>query len=103
MRLLSSTRTDYNAQYSPDGKRIVFHSTRSGLPAIWVCSSDGSNAKQLTFLDAPLTGSPGWSPSGDRIVFDSNLTGQYEIYAISADGGKPQRLTFNPSDDGVAS
>jgi Tol biopolymer transport system component/DNA-binding winged helix-turn-helix (wHTH) protein len=103
VRLLSSTRTDYNAQYSPDGKRIAFHSTRSGLPAIWVSNSDGSNAKQLTFLDAPLTGSPRWSPNGERIVFDSNLTGQYQIYTISADGGKSQRLTFNPSDDGVAS
>lgn len=103
VRLLSSTRMDYNAQYSPDGRRIAFHSTRSGLPAIWTCDSDGSNAKQLTFLDAPMTGSPRWSPSGDRIVFDSNLGGQYEIYTISADGGKPQRLTFNPSDDGVAS
>jgi Tol biopolymer transport system component/DNA-binding winged helix-turn-helix (wHTH) protein len=103
VRLLSSTRMDYNAQYSPDSKRIVFHSTRSGLPAVWVCDSDGSNAKQLTFLDAPMTGSPRWSPNGERIVFDSNLTGQYEIYTISADGGKPQRLTFNPSDDGVAS
>ena len=103
VRLLSSTRTDYNAQYSPDGKRIAFHSTRSGLPAIWVCDSDGSNARQLTVLDAPMTGAPRWSPNGDRIVFDSNLTGQYEIYMIGAEGGKPQRLTFNPSDDGVAS
>src|SRR5579872_2196900 len=68
-KLLSSTRVDYNAQYSPDGKRIVFHSTRSGASEVWVCDRDGSNARQLTFLQAPLTGSPRWSPDGAQIVF----------------------------------
>ncbi len=103
VRLLSSTRVDYNAQYSPDGKRIAFHSTRSGGSEIWVCDSDGSNARQLTFLQSPITGSPRWSPDGTRIVFDSNVEGQFDLYTISADGGKPLRLTINPADDAVGS
>jgi Tol biopolymer transport system component len=103
VKLLSSTRADFNAQYAPDGKHIAFHSTRSAWSEIWVCNSDGSNARQLTFLKAPMTGSPRWSPDGNRIVFDSNLEGQYELYTIDVDGGKPQRLTSNISDDGVGS
>jgi Tol biopolymer transport system component/DNA-binding winged helix-turn-helix (wHTH) protein len=103
LRLLSSTRADFNPQYSPDGKRITFHSTRSGWPEIWACDSDGSNPRQLTFFRASMTGSPRWSPDGDRIVFDSNIEGQFELYTISADGGKPRRLTSNRADDGVAS
>jgi Tol biopolymer transport system component len=103
VRLLSSTRADFNAQYSPDGKRITFHSTRSGWSEIWVCDSGGSDARQLTFLRAPMTGSPRWAPDGNRIVFDSNVEGQSELYTISADGGKPQRLTTNPAADGVGS
>ena len=103
VRLLASTRFDFNPQYSPDGKRITFSSTRSGYWEIWVCDSDGSNARQLTFFKAPTTGSSRWSPKGDRLVFDSNVSGQFELYTISQDGGKPQRLTFDPADDAVGS
>jgi len=101
--LISSTRHEWNAQYSPDGKRIVFLSNRSGRPAVWVCASDGSDPVQLTSFPAPVTGCPRWSPDGQQIVFDSNLEGQYEVYVINADGGRPRRLTHNPADDAVAS
>jgi Tol biopolymer transport system component/DNA-binding winged helix-turn-helix (wHTH) protein len=102
-RVLSSTRLDFNAQYSPDGRRITFHSTRSGWSEIWICDRDGSNARQLTFLQATGTGSPRWSPDGSRIVFDSNVEGQFQLYTIGPDGGKPRRLTTIPADNGVGS
>ena len=102
-RLISSTHTDYNAQYSPDGKRIVFHSTRSGASEIWVSDADGANAMRLTNFSAPITGSPRWSPDGQWIVFDSNKEGQFEVYRMRANGGTPERLTHDPADDGVAS
>jgi Tol biopolymer transport system component/DNA-binding winged helix-turn-helix (wHTH) protein len=103
VRLLSSTHPDYNPQYSPDGKHIAFHSMRSGWSEIWVCDTDGTNARQLTHMQAPMTGSPRWSPDGNRIVFDSNAEGQYELYTMNADGGKLRRLTINPADDAVGS
>jgi Tol biopolymer transport system component len=103
VRLISSTHTDYNAQYSPDGKRIVFHSTRSGASEIWVSDADGGNAARLTDFNAPITGSPRWSPDGEWIVFDSNKEGQFEVYRVRASGGTPERLTHDPATDGVAS
>jgi Tol biopolymer transport system component len=103
VRLISSTHTDYNAQYSPDGKRIVFHSTRSGASEIWASDADGSNAVRLTAFSAPITGSPRWSPDGQWIVFDSNKEGQFEVYRMRANGGTPERLTHNPAIDGVPS
>jgi Tol biopolymer transport system component len=103
VRLISSTHTDYNAQYSPDGKRIVFHSTRSGASEIWAANADGSNAVRLTNFNAPITGSPRWSPDGQWIVFDSNSEGQFEVYRMRANGGSPERLTNNPATDAVAS
>ncbi len=103
VRLISSTHTDYNAQYSPDGARIVFHSTRSGASEIWTAGADGSNAVRLTNFGAPITGSPRWSPDGRWIVFDSNTEGQFEVYRILANGGNPERLTSNPATDGVPS
>ena len=103
VRLISSTHTDYNAQYSPDGGHIVFHSTRSGASEIWVSDADGSNAVRLTSFNAPITGSPRWSPDGQWIVFDSNKEGQFEVYRMRANGGTPERLTHHPATDAVAS
>ena len=103
VRLISSTHTDYNAQYSPDGQRIVFHSTRSGASEIWASDADGSNAVRLTNFSAPITGSPRWSPDGQWIVFDSNKEGQFEVYRMRANGGTPERLTHDPATDGVPS
>lgn len=103
VKLLASTRIDFNPQFSPDGKRIAFHSTRSGRSEIWVADADGSNAYQLTSMGAPVTGSPRWSPDSRQLVFDSNAEGNYEVYVVDAAGGVPRRLTEHPADDGVAS
>ena len=106
IRFPSSTRTDYNAQFSPDGKRLAFQSDRSGRMEIWVSDADGANAQQLTAMGAMggiNTGTPRWSPDGQTIAFDSNAAGNYDIYVVSAGGGKPRRLTFDPTDDHVPS
>jgi len=100
--LISSTYPDEAAQYSPDGKKIVFASGRSGHTEVWVCASDGSNALQLTSLQG-FVGSPRWSPDGQRIVFDSNVEGQFQLYVIDVGGGSPRRMTHGSADDAVAS
>jgi Tol biopolymer transport system component/predicted Ser/Thr protein kinase len=97
-KLIASTRTDSEAQFSPDGKRIVFASDRAGSREIWICDGDGSNAVQLTSMGG-YCGSPRWSPDGERIAFESNVDRQWEIYVIGAIGGKPKRLTNNPAYD----
>jgi Tol biopolymer transport system component/DNA-binding winged helix-turn-helix (wHTH) protein len=101
-RLISSTHLDANPQYSPDGQSIVFFSTRSGRPAIWLRAGDGSET-QLTSFEAPMTGSPRWSPDGNRIVFDSNLEGDFRLYTIHPDGGGLRRLTRHLGNSAVAS
>jgi Tol biopolymer transport system component/DNA-binding winged helix-turn-helix (wHTH) protein len=99
---ISSTQHEDSPRYSSDGKRVVFCSSRSGTREIWVASADGSNAVQLTYLGATLTGAPSWSPDGQQIVFDSNVVGgASDVYVIDANGGNPHRLTDHPAMDGV--
>ena len=99
LKLISSTQEESGPQYSPDGKRIVFASRRSGSFEIWLCESDGSNPRQLTSIGGPLAGTPRWSPDGRQIAFDSWIEGNADIYVISAEGGKPRRLTFDADED----
>jgi len=102
-RLISSTLQDHSPQISPDGKRIVFVSDRSGNDEIWICESDGSHAVQLTFFDGTVNGTPRWSPDGRQIVFDSRRSGNADIYVVSAEGGKPRQVTLEPSHEVIAS
>jgi Tol biopolymer transport system component len=101
--VVSSSRLDHNADFSPDGRRIVFQSDRSGSFEIWVSDSDGSHPRQLTTFGHGHTGTPRWSPDGARIAFDSNVDGVFQIYVIGADGGSPKRLTEPPAGNHIPS
>ena len=98
-QFLSSTRWESRPQYSPDGKRIVFESDRTGVVGIWISDSDGSNPAPLHLQEGALSVAPCWSPDGQRIAFGSNPEGHQDIYVISTSGGKPLRLTADPADD----
>lgn len=95
--LIYSTRLDHSPQFSPDGKKIVFISNRSGREAIWVCDSDGANAVQLE--SDYRSGTPRWSPDGRYIAFDSRKEDTSDIYVVSAEGGTPRRLTWEASNE----
>ena len=44
----SSTFDEHTPDYSPDGARLAFASTRSGTEEIWIANRDGTNAQQRT-------------------------------------------------------
>ncbi len=101
-KFITSTELEEGPQYSPDGKRIIFQSTRTGNYEIWRCDADGSNLVQLTHFEGPLTGTPRWSPDGREIVFDSRPAGHSHIFVINAEGGQPRQVTNGQDEDGVA-
>jgi len=101
--LISSSRLEANAQYSPDGKRIAFGSDRSGTTEIWVSDGDGSHAVQVTTLGKAESGTPRWSPDGRRIAFDWNVAGHWDIYTVNAGGGGLQRMTTDSFDHNIPS
>jgi len=92
-RVIASTSVDSSPQYSPDGRRVVFISGRSGFDEVWLCDSDGSNPMQLTFFHNGSAGSPRWSPDSTHIVFDYLERQGRAIYIVNTAGGPPVRLT----------
>jgi Tol biopolymer transport system component len=103
IKLIASTNLDQAPQYSPDGRKIVFESTRSGSYEIWVCDSNGTNLIQLTSFDGTNTGTARWSPDGRHIAFDARIETHSDIYVTGAEGGSPRRLTTGTSDDVIPS
>ena len=101
-RFIASTTIESGPQFSPDGGRIAFESTRSGAYEIWMCRSDGSDLIQLTHFNS-VTGTPRWSPDGRQIVFDSRSPGNADIFVMDSVGSSLRRLTNEPSTDVVPS
>src|SRR5262249_20873839 len=81
-RLTSSVfADDGQAQFSPDGTKIAFFSTRDGVGRVWVMNADGTGAHTITPNAAAAT--PAWSPDGRQIAF---TTGYSEVWITSSDG-----------------
>jgi Tol biopolymer transport system component/DNA-binding winged helix-turn-helix (wHTH) protein len=96
VELVPSSRAQWDAQYSPDGKRIAFASIRSGRQGVWISSDDGSNLVQVSNPNY-ASGSPQWSPDGSRIAFNSLPYDRWEIYIADVAELKPRKLITNIS------
>ncbi|MBI2146358.1 PD40 domain-containing protein [Candidatus Woesearchaeota archaeon] len=85
----STTYTNYNPVFSPDGRKIVFVSTRDGNNEIYVMNADGGN--QINITNNPANDEyPTWSPNGQKIMFttdrDERRGLNTEIYVMNTDG-----------------
>ena len=111
--------SSYGADWSSDGRQIVYTSclfdnaaiwedfvatAANGSPAvngsairteadIWIMDADGGNKKPLmTDGDARL---PLWQPHGDRIAYLSERSGNREIWVMQSDGTGKAQVTFS--------
>jgi len=121
-RLTHTPGYDGGAFFSADCSKIVWRASRpegqeleeyqrllgEGLIRpnkleIWVADRDGSNARQITFLDA-ASFAPSFFPSGDRVIFSSNHGSagprEFDLWAVDVDGTDLEQITFTPEFDG---
>jgi len=113
-RLTTTDRYDAEGTVSPDGKKILFTSLRSGDLEIWDMNLDGSQPRQLT-NELGYDGGPWHSQDGQWIVWrasrpktpdeekvykdfiakDLVKPDKLEIMIMKADGTQKRQLTSN--------
>ena len=78
-------------QWSPDGRRILFASDRSGKYEAWTIRPDGSELKQVTDFAAQPVLLPFWAPDGRRIGFTYGSQGT-ALLDLSRPQSRPRLL-----------
>jgi TolB protein len=90
--LTANPANDWGAAWSPNGRQIVFVSSRAGRSHIYVMSPDGKDIRAVTTQGANDL-SPGWSPDSTQIVYTSGENGNTQLYLIDVDGSNPHPIT----------
>lgn len=86
------------ANWSPDGKSLVFQANPHGNYDIYESGKDGKGLKKLVG-SAGNDITPIYSPDGKKIIFVSERDGNREVYVCNRDGSGQKNLTNHSSID----
>ncbi|MCS7002331.1 MAG: hypothetical protein NZ518_05715 [Dehalococcoidia bacterium] len=100
-RQLTSTGTNIEPSWSPDGAQIVYACRAPDQSAYQICimNADGSNNRQVVFRPNNDNWGPDWSPDGRTIVFVSALRTTEsagvvaKLFSLTVATGAVQQLT----------
>ena len=79
------------ADFSPDGKQIVFSSNVADGSQIFISNADGKNSKRIS-REGGSYFNPVWSPLGDTIAFEKIEVGKSYIGVMFIDGSNERML-----------
>jgi tol-pal system beta propeller repeat protein TolB len=99
VRLTNFFYYDCDAQWSPDGSKIVWACwTEPTRRDIWIMNPDGSEMLRLNYDSSDDTW-PTISPDGEKVAFTTGRTGDLEVFVMNIDGSNPINLTNLSSGD----
>ncbi|HLF84219.1 MAG TPA: amidohydrolase, partial [Blastocatellia bacterium] len=88
-RIMGGLSFESQPKFSPDGKKIVFVSDRSGAENLWLADADGSNPKPLTKGRNTQFISPSWTADGNYVIVSKSTEGlgTFSLWMYHKDGG----------------
>ena len=94
---------DNRATYLPDGRTLLFASTRSGRSQIWAMNQDGGDLRQMHKSSGNDYGRVAPNADGSRLCFSSDRGGQNAVYVLDQHDGRidlvsdPDFWSFGPT------
>jgi len=88
---------DFDPAVTPDGKRLVFASTRHRANADLYVKRVGASAVTQLTNDPGKDVMPAVSPDGKLVAFASSRSGNWDIYLTDIAGGQPIQMTNDPA------
>src|ERR1700722_5503891 len=86
---------DTHPRYSPDGKKILFTSDRSGSENVWWIDLVTKDTLQVTKEKDQNFPSAAWTPDGDYIVYSKGKL-DVQLYMVHKNGGGGVQLINTP-------
>jgi Tol biopolymer transport system component len=90
-QLTSDGAIRFRANFTRDGRYILFDSNRLGGFNIWRMDADGNNQKQLTTNESFATGAIG-SADGKWVVYQALRNGRWDLLKMPSEGGDATRM-----------
>jgi len=90
--LVDSNEPLLSAEWSPDGRRIVYVSFEGGRPAIYLHDLATDERVKLTGFRG-LNSAPSWSPDGTKLALVLSRDGNPEIYLMDLASRRLERVT----------
>jgi serine/threonine-protein kinase len=92
-RLTFDEGSDTEQVWSPDGRELIFSSSRAGADSLYRKPADGSGSETLVSkLSTPMWAG-GWSPDGSRVVF-TTATPNFDVGVLTLGSDEPE-MTLN--------
>ena len=99
-RIVDDPEYDVGPQWSPDGRRILFMTARTGNFDVYVMNADGTGQRNLTADHDRSDGAPVWSLDGNYIAFARRIDGKDQLFVMDSDGSNLKRVTHNSANNG---
>ena len=97
-RITSGLAFDAQPRFSPDGKKVLFVSDRSGGENLWTLDLASGDTAQITKGNGDSWMSPDWTPDGNYVVASKAETrlGVHRLWMGHVDGGSGKVLRPEP-------
>ncbi len=71
-KITAFSGSEYNAVWRPDGKRIGFIATEGGSSQLWEMNPDGTDKKQVSFIEGGITGFS-YAPDMSKVLYTKEV------------------------------